>query len=630
MKLRLRPYQAQAIPEARKALRKDKRALVVLATALGKTITSALIWFGFKSGPGLFLVHTTGILDHAMKEYRKVYGKRAKLVLFDSPEVDITGADIVFSTFQMMRNHKERFKRRHFKWMTVDETHHARAVTYLGVIEYFECPKLGITATPDRADLLDIREVFGNEVINVSLEEAIAKRWLPEIEYHVMSDDGFDEEALAQITKEVVEEGKRPSLEEINRRIFIRARDRQIARIIEGYEEKTLIFCRSIAHVTTFQPFLKNAEPYHSKQSRDANRGVLERFREGEIRRVLSVNAFNEGIDVPDAGLVVFLRSTDSEIIFKQQLGRGMRPTKKKLIVLDFVGNVERILMLKQMVETIERISAGKGGRLRKQRLDVSGAGFKFDFSDRLVDLMAVLERVDVEFYPTWQMASESAVRLGFTKMKEYVDGFRQDPRLPSMLRQVYKDYPGDPIFFGRVKKTLYKTWPEASRAAVALGIKSAMDYREKRKVDPGLPAVPEYYKGFPGWDEYLGKEKRDSYPTLAEAKQAVRTLKIKTSSEYFKRYKEDSRLHAMPSKRYAKEWKGWTDFCGSRGRGNKSSLYETLAEASTAAKRLGIVDSRDYRARRKEDPGLPSKPEQAYSDEWKSEKWNWHKFLGR
>lgn len=571
MKIRLRPYQAQAIPAARKALRKDKRALVVLATALGKTITSALIWFGFKNGPGLFLVHTTGILDHAMKEYRKVYGKRAKLVLFDSPEVDVRGADIVFSTFQMMRNHKERFKRRHFKWMTVDETHHARAATYLEVIEYFQCPKLGITATPDRADLLDIREIFGNEVINVSLEEAIAKRWLPEIEYHVMSDDGFDEEALAQITKEVMEEGKRPSLEEINRRIFIRARDRQIARIIERYEEKTLIFCRNIDHVKTFRPFLKKAEPYHSKQSRDANRGVLARFQDGETRRVLSVNAFNEGMDVPDAGLVVFLRSTDSEIIFKQQLGRGMRPSKEKLIVLDFVGNVERILVLKRMVETIERISAEEGGRLRKQRLDVSGAGFKFDFSDRLVDLMAVLERVNVEFYPTWQEAGEAARALGIVRVGDYVKSYTKDPRLPGTPRNVYTDFPGWPIFLGRVLKRegagRYRTWQEASKAAQRIKIVSQKDYSQRYKADPKLPSTPsKTFKDFPGWSIFLDVTNRRSsskvYQTWVAASRAAKKRGFTTSDGYKNGYSVDPKLPSNPNRTYP-NFPGWNKFLG-------------------------------------------------------------------
>ncbi len=53
----------------------------------------------------------------------------------------------------------------------------------------------------------------------------------------------------------------------------------------------------------------------------------------------------NEGIDVPDVNLVVFLRVTHSRRIFIQQLGRGLRIREGKFTVriLDFVADVRRI-----------------------------------------------------------------------------------------------------------------------------------------------------------------------------------------------------------------------------------------------------------------------------------------------
>ena len=53
----------------------------------------------------------------------------------------------------------------------------------------------------------------------------------------------------------------------------------------------------------------------------------------------------NEGIDIPDVNLIIFLRVTHSRRIFLQQLGRGLRVTSNKssVRVLDFVSDVRRI-----------------------------------------------------------------------------------------------------------------------------------------------------------------------------------------------------------------------------------------------------------------------------------------------
>ncbi len=127
-----RPAQKLAVPAARKALREEGRALVVLASALGKMIASALIWRGFKKGPGLFLAHTNGILDHAIKEYPRVYGKRVKMAFYNGQSKDIEGAQIIFATFQTMVQHLADFPQEHFQWMTVDESHHSQARTWRG------------------------------------------------------------------------------------------------------------------------------------------------------------------------------------------------------------------------------------------------------------------------------------------------------------------------------------------------------------------------------------------------------------------------------------------------------------------------------------------------------------------
>ncbi|TSC70833.1 MAG: Phage integrase family protein [Parcubacteria group bacterium Gr01-1014_49] len=635
MQITPRVYQKTAVKAALKGLRgRLKRALVVLATGLGKTLTTALVAKQFQAKQVLFLVHNNFILDHAIKEFRLVFDEKTLMATYNGMSKDgAAKAGIVFSTWQTMGKSLKEWRRNHFDLIIVDEAHHSEADTYKPVLEYFAGPRLGITATPDREDKADIRKIFGTEVINVTLEEAIARGWLPRIEYHVITDESLDEHALQKIAAEIREAKKRFTMAEVNRRIFIKKRDAEIARIINGYNEKAVVFCASITHADRMSKSLNLAQTFHSqkgdgqKDTWGKNQATLDALKNGVIRRVCAVNAFNEGVNVPSVGLVAFCRVTGVLTVFRQQLGRGLRPGKDKLIVLDFVGNLERIQLVLEMMNKISdlhekcttRKERGREGYVR-ERFEVSGKGFEFTFSDQVVDLMQVLGHCEREFYATWQEASEAAVGLGLTKYREYADGYRQDPLLPSMPRVTYPDYPGDTVFFGREKRSLYGSCQEASRAAIALGIRSAMDYRKKRKADPRLPAVPEYYKGFPGWTEFLGKTK---YETLKLAKEAARKLGIRTVDQYRRRHREDPRLPTWDMAPHQPGWKGWEDLLGPR-------WYPTLIQASRAAKQLGIDGSVEYNARYKEDPLLPSAPANTYKQKWRAGGWNWHKFLGK
>ena len=72
---------------------------------------------------------------------------------------------------------------------------------------------------------------------------------------------------------------------------------------------------------------------------------TLAAFKAGRIDVITTVDLLNEGVDVPDVDLVVFMRATHSRRIFVQQLGRGLRVAagKEKVIVLDFVSDLTRV-----------------------------------------------------------------------------------------------------------------------------------------------------------------------------------------------------------------------------------------------------------------------------------------------
>lgn len=622
MQVTPRVYQKAAIKAALEGLRgRPARALVVLATGLGKTLTAAFIAKEFLAKRVLFLVHSNFILEHAVDEFHLVFPREVRMAIYNGMSKEgAEESEIVFATWQTMGKSLEEWARNHFDLVIVDEAHHSEADTFKPVLKHFTGPKLGITATPDREDKADIRRVFGPEVINITLEEAIARGWLPRIEYHVITDESLDDDALQKIAAEIREGKKRFTMAEVNRRIFIKKRDEEVARIINGYSERAVVFCASIPHAERLARSLELAQTFHSqkgngqKEGWEQNRAVLEGLRNGTVRRVCAVNAFNEGVNVPSVGLVAFCRVTGALTIFRQQLGRGLRPGKDKLIVLDFVGNLDRIQMVLNMMNRIsdlhERYASvqelSREGYSRRA-FEVSGKGFEFTFSDRIVDLMGVLEHVTRSFYPTWQEAGIAASELGVTFVTEYRGKYKLDPRLPCEPREIYPDFPGWTEFLGRQKKKPYRTWREASVAAKKLGCMTIEDYQKKYKLDPRLPYDPQAaYSDFPSWLSFLGKG-REFYPDWQTAGSAAIKLGIKTQPEYKKKYKKDSRLPSSPRGMYP-NFPGFRTFLSKERARVRAEPYATWQEAVASARKLGIKSTKEYKERYIEDPKLPSK----------------------
>jgi hypothetical protein len=549
-----------------------------MATGLGKTLTSALIVKEYCPKRVLFLVHNNFILAHAKSEFERIFDS-ARIATYNGIEKDgAHDAFIVFATWQTMGENLQSWSKDHFDLVIADEAHHEAAPTYRPVMEHFTGARLGLTATPNRMDDSDIRDTFGKEAINIPLEEAIALQYLSSIEYHVMS--YVDREAV-QAVFEKLNTGVRYSVPEIDRALFFKECDEEIARIIrEKAQGRTVVFCSSIEHAERMATLLQGSA-IHSKVSDsqeaswDDNQAALELFKEGSLRFITAVNILNEGVDVPSIETVVFCRQTASETIFRQQLGRGLRKALgKKLLVLDFVSNLDRIISIKAMMNEITRIYTERG--LSKETDEsspfvVSGTGFTFAFEDTMRDVVELLRRISVSFYATWQEAGVAAQTLGIKGCVEYSKRYREDPRLHSAPKKFYPDFPGWSVFLNTGRKTPvqnpYTTCAEASVAAQTLGIESGSKYRKRYCEDPRLPSNPsKVYKDFPGLNVFLNTGRKafvqNQYTTWQEAGAAAQCLGIKSYPEYWKRYREDPRLPSTPHKSYP-DFPGLDKFLG-------------------------------------------------------------------
>lgn len=289
-----------------------------------------------------------------------------------------------------------------------DEAHHTEADTFRQVREYFDpLFELALTATPGRMDERDICDYFGAPLYSKTLAEGIAEGWLADVDYHIVFDD---------IVKRLIEDGFNPrTVKEFQELFQVEPRNESIAQNIREEQHKigldnakTIVFCKDIAHAEEMAALLGGAA-YHSEIKKADRKRLLQAFRAGGNKIICTVDMFNEGVDIPDARLLVFLRSTASGNVYEQQLGRGLRraPGKKRVSVLDFVANIERIQKIQRLSSDIkthtEKIKGEKsntslgGGTRAKLELHVHNQHSDFTFSKITVNLMDIWGRVTNE-----------------------------------------------------------------------------------------------------------------------------------------------------------------------------------------------------------------------------------------
>ncbi len=314
------------------------KALVIMATGLGKTFLSAFDSKSFKRV--LFIAHREEILDQAKKTFQKIR-PQASFGYFNAEQKD-TDKDIIFGSISTLGKavylNEKFFESDYFDYIIVDEFHHSAASSYLKFLDYFQ-PKflLGLTATPDRLDNKDIYQHCDyNIAFECNFKTAINNGWLVPFDYYAI----FDE-----INYENIPWGSgKYDLQALENAYMVNHRSENIVKNYNIYAGKhTVAFCCSIKHADyTAQQFRKkniNAKTLHSGTNN--RKEIVQQFSDGEIQVLCVVDIFNEGVDIPHIDTVMFLRPTESFVVFIQQLGRGLRtnPNKEKLIVLDFVGN---------------------------------------------------------------------------------------------------------------------------------------------------------------------------------------------------------------------------------------------------------------------------------------------------
>ncbi|MFY4775828.1 DUF3427 domain-containing protein [Metabacillus sp. RGM 3146] len=327
--------QIEAVRDAGK-----NKGLIISATGTGKTYLSAFDVRRYAPKRMLFIVHREQILSKAKADFLKILGGIESEFGIYSGNIKQTKAKYLFATIQTISKEENlnQFDSEEFDYILIDEVHKTGAASYRRVIDYFK-PRflMGMTATPERTDDFNIYQLFDyNIAYEIRLQEALEEDMLCPFHYFGVTDMIYEGELL----DEKVSFSKLFDTERVDH-------------ILEklhyyghsGEKVKGLIFCSRKDEAAKLSIELNNrglrTVSLTGENSQEERSLAINQLENGDLEYILTVDIFNEGIDIPCINQVVMLRQTQSSIIFIQQLGRGLRKhaSKEYVTIIDFIGN---------------------------------------------------------------------------------------------------------------------------------------------------------------------------------------------------------------------------------------------------------------------------------------------------
>ncbi len=430
----LLPFQERLLEQIELARTLDRhRNLLVAATGTGKTVMAAVDYARLRDRLPrdrlLFVAHREEILDQSRATFAHAL-RDASFGEFWVGGKRPSKFEHVFASIQSLHHSGiESIDPSHFDVVIVDEFHHAAAPSYQSLLERLTPRELlGMTATPERADGLDVLRYFdGRIAAELRVWDAIDQQYLVPFSYFGVHDGtdlsevpwkrgtGYDPKALTNVltadhawARRVVEQ--------------LRRKTKDVTAI------KALGFCVTIAHARfmaeQFRAAGIAAVAVWGDSPMDERAQALRDLDAGRVNVVFTVDLFNEGVDVPNVDTLLLLRPTESGTLFLQQLGRGLRRPrhggKALCTVLDFVGNHRREFRFDR------RLRALLGGSRRDVERQVAndfpflpaGCHMELDPVARDIVLRSIREAIPSD----WKARREELRSLGDVSLAKYLE----------------------------------------------------------------------------------------------------------------------------------------------------------------------------------------------------------------
>jgi superfamily II DNA or RNA helicase len=316
--IKLRDYQQECIDTISE--KGQGRYLIQMATGLGKTVTFANI---NRQGRMLILSHREELVKQPLKYFNCTKG-------VEMSKERSNGEEVISASVQSMTHRLDRFNEEDFDIIVVDEAHHAAAKSYKKVIEHFKPRQLlGFTATPNRADKARLNDVFDEIIFKRDLRWGIKNGYLCDVlckRCYIGYDLSAVHTRLGDYAPGELE----------------KAMDGTADAIAEAYRKHangaTLIFAVSVEQCNEIAKRIPGAEVVTGSTKNRSE--IIQKFTNREIPCLVNCMVFTEGTDIPLVETVIIARPTQSDSLYTQMVGRGLRlyPSKDKLTLIDCVG----------------------------------------------------------------------------------------------------------------------------------------------------------------------------------------------------------------------------------------------------------------------------------------------------
>jgi DNA repair protein RadD len=334
----LRRYQVEGVAAIRAAFAQCRRVLFVLPTGGGKTLIFSFITShaAAKGDRILVLAHRAEIADQisaALAAMGVVHGRIQPGYVMTDDMVQVGMVQTVALRLDDIPAPA---------LLVIDEAHHAVAGTWATIAAAWPNTKiLGVTATPERLDGVGLRDAFDQMVIGPDVRELIDAGYLAPFKYLAPSTE-IDLSCVRSIGGDYNSADLEQAVDQ----------DGITGDVVQHYSthlhgRTAIAFCVTVAHAehvaTRFRDAGVPAASIDGSMSADERRDVVDKLRTGDIRVLTSCEVISEGFDVPAVSGAI-LRPTQSFALFRQQVGRCLRPKSDGMaaIIIDHVGNIFR------------------------------------------------------------------------------------------------------------------------------------------------------------------------------------------------------------------------------------------------------------------------------------------------
>lgn len=407
----LKPHNVETIKNILEIYKTSNKCCAIQATGTGKTflILRLLEIYNDEGKSAVIFAPNREIIKQTKKRMKKfglnnaIFYTYHKLARMTDKEITTIETDLI----------------------VCDELHRTGAKTWGQKFEMLvethpESKVFGVTATPLRCmDGRDMAEEYfdGNKACDISLAEALVREIIPVMPLYVSALYTFEEEY--QNMSDKIEKGNNSVEEKIELQKELLAAKQQlekangipdiIKKYITNYDGKYLVFCRNKEHLyemkdTVIGWFRESGYdgkiydyPYYSNcnEVKD-NLKSFENNKEQGIKLLFVIDKLNEGLHLDDVNGCILLRTTTSNIIYYQQIGRAIDAgSKEKRIILDLVSNFNSIKSFSLKRDLDENIIRRRNGEFSHGNSDDNFDIDKFSVVDLVQPCIDVFNRID-------------------------------------------------------------------------------------------------------------------------------------------------------------------------------------------------------------------------------------------